>query len=272
MRQDVLDILDYWITERENVRMSKAANRPKPWTPDPILQQYKFCNVHREDDFVTQWFAGHWRAERYWDEPNFIAAIMLGRTINWPNTLSAIGFPVTWAPWETKRIMDRLMERGDKVYTGAYMITAGPTGVSKNDWVLGNAKSYFENPPKLDPTSIQKSWEIIIANRYPCVGPFIAGQVIADLKHTRHLNRAADWDNWAAVGPGSMRGLNRVHGRPITFNVRQDQGVDELRFIKRELRLDMCLQDVQNCMCELDKYMRVKLGQGKPRSGYNGRG
>jgi hypothetical protein len=31
----------------------------------------------------------------------------------------------------------------------------------------------------------------------------------------------------------------------------------------------MCMQDWQNVMCEFDKYMRVKLGQGRPRAGYN---
>jgi hypothetical protein len=270
MREDVLQALSYWIREREEIREAKAF-KPKPWTNDPILQNYKFCNVHREDDHVTKWFALNWRHPKYWDEPNFIAAIMLGRTINWPDTLSAIGFPVEWKPWEIKAVMDKMMSRGQKVYTGAYMITAGPTGVSKNDWVLGNAKSYFENPPKLDPNSIQKSWETIIGNKYPCVGPFIAGQIIADLKHTRHLRSADDWWNWAAVGPGSMRGLNRIHGRPITFKVRQEAGLAELIAVRKALDLNLCLQDVQNCLCELDKYLRVKNGEGLPRSGYNGR-
>jgi hypothetical protein len=29
-------------------------------------------------------------------------------------------------------------------------------------------------------------------------------------------------------------------------------------------------QDVQNCLCEFDKYERVRLGEGKPRSTYPG--
>ena len=270
MNEQVLADMKHWMTEREKVRIAKDARMRKPWTKDHILQMYRFCNVHREDDFVTQWFANNWRNERYWDEPNFIAAIMLGRTINWPQTLERLGFPHVWKPVEFIDIIDALMATKAKVWTGAYMITAGPTGVRKSVWVMGNAESYFRSPPKLDPTSIQKSWEIIIENNYPCVGPFIAGQIIADLKQTKHLNQADDWWDWAAVGPGSMRGLTRIYDRPLGTNIAQKVALAEMRAIKQELDLDLCLQDVQNCLCELDKYERVKLGQGKPRAGYAG--
>jgi hypothetical protein len=267
----LLDVMKYWMTEREAIRIQKDRGLPKPWTKDPILREFKFCNVRREDDAVTRWFAKNWRNDHYWPHRNFIPAIILGRTINWPDTLNAIGFPEVWNPSHCKEVMDRLQKQGRKVYTGAYMITAGPTGVSKNDWVLGNAETYFTKPPIIDSTSIQQSWENIIAAKYPCVGPFIAGQVIADLKQTDHLLDAKDWRDWAPIGPGSARGLNRLHGRPTVQGVGQTQAVKEMREVKQALdRGDLCLQDIQNCLCEFDKYMRVKTGQGKPRSSYPG--
>jgi hypothetical protein len=263
--------LKYWINEREELRHRKDAGLPRPWTTDPILQTFKFCNVRREDDRVTQWFAKNWRNEQYWDEPNFIPAIMLARTINWPMTLDKIGFPRVWDPEAIKKAMDDLQGRGNKIYTGAYMITAGPTGVKKNDWVIGNAQSYFNKPPKMYDT-LEKTWDQIIAARYPCVGPFIAGQVIADLKQTKHLKGATDWWTWAALGPGSMRGLNRLHGRPVHNSITQRQGLKEMQEARSVLGLQwLCLQDVQNCLCEFDKYIRVLNGEGKPRSGYPGR-
>jgi hypothetical protein len=270
IKPDQLEYLKYWIQEREKIRALKEAHVRKPWTKDRILQSFKFCNVHREHDRVTRWFAENWRAEKYWDEPNFIPAIMLGRTINWPDTLEVIGFPHVWQPATIIEKMNAIQASGKKVYTGAYMITAGPTGVKKNDWVIGNANSYFINPPMLDPNSIRTSWESIIHARYPCVGPFIAGQIIADLKQTKFLRDAHDWKSWAALGPGSARGLNRLFGRPLTYSLSQTQGLVEMREVQRLLETDLCLQDVQNCLCEFDKYMRVKLEQGKPRAGYAG--
>jgi len=271
MNETVLSNMAHWINERTRILKLKDAAAPKPWTTDPILQSYKFCNVRREDDRVTRWFAANWRHEKYWDDRNFVAAIMLGRTVNWPPTLERLGFPHVWDKSKFIHILDGLMANGGKVWTGAYMITAGPTGVRKSEWVCGNADSYFNNPPKLDGRSIQKSWEIITGNNYPCVGPFIAGQIIADLKHTCHLENADDWWDWAAIGPGSMRGLNRLHDRPLNTHVPQKSALAEMRAVKEELGAKLCLQDVQNCLCELDKYERVRLGQGKPRSGYNGR-
>lgn len=268
--EDQLEILKYWIKERENIRILKDAHMRKPWTKDPILQHFKFCNVHREHDRVTQWFAANWRSEKYWYHPNFVPAIMLGRTVNWPNTLEVIGFPHQWEPDIIVAKMDEIQEKGKKVYTGAYMITAGPTGVRKNEWVIGNAEYYFKKPPTLDPNSIRISWESIIQSRYPCVGPFIAGQIIADLKQTPHLRDAKDWYSWAALGPGSARGLNRLWGRPLGFSLRQEQGLKEMLIVQERIQSGLCLQDVQNCLCEFDKYSRVRSGQGKPRSGYAG--
>jgi hypothetical protein len=272
IQKEMADKLIYWIREREKVRLHKDAGHARPWTADPILQTFKFCNVRREDDRVTQWFAKNWRNEQYWEAPNFVPAIILARTINWPMTLNKIGFPHTFLPNELIAQMDEIQGNGEKVYTGAYMITAGPTGVKKNEWVIGNAQSYFDKPPKMFPT-LQETWEGIIAAKYPCVGPFIAGQVIADLKQTSKLKHARDWWTWAALGPGSMRGLNRMHGRPVHATITQKQGLKEMQEVRSVLGLqDLCLQDVQNCLCEFDKYMRVLNGEGKPRSGYPGRG
>jgi hypothetical protein len=266
-----LKVLQYWMEERQRIHDSKEAGKPRPWSTDPIFKQYKFCNVKREDDRVTQWFDANWRNHKWWDHPNFIPAIMLGRTINWPNSLEHIGFPEVWDREKVCNSLDELQSSGTKIYTGAYMITAGPPGVRKNLWVTGNADTYFKNPPALNCTSIQRSWETIIENKYPCVGAFIAGQIIADLKHTDHLNKAIDWWTWAALGPGSARGLNRLHDRPLTNLIPQNRGLYEMREVREQLgREDLCMQDIQNCLCEFDKYSRVLLGQGKPRSGYSG--
>lgn len=268
---NLLDELNYWMTERQKIHDCKESGQLKPWTEDRIFRMFKFCNVKREDDRVTQWFAHNWRNERYQDHMNFVPALMFGRTINWPATLEFIGFPYEWDKDKVCQRLDAYQSRGNKVYTGAYMITAGPPGVRKNLWVTTNADTYFGYPPKLDPTSIQRSWEAIIAGKYPCVGPFIAGQIIADLKHTKVLRDAKDWWVWASLGPGSARGLNRLHGRPLTNLIPQPKGLAEMREIRVALgRADLCLQDVQNCLCEFDKYQRVKLGQGKPRSSYEG--
>jgi len=268
---DLLRDMQHWMSERDKIRALKEGGAPKPWTKDMILRSFKFCNVRREDDKVTRWFASNWRRPELWSQRNFVPAIILGRTINWPETLEEVDFPYNWSSEEVLALLDKRQARGDKVYTGAYMITAGPTGVRKNAFVVKNAESYFFSPPKLDPLSLENSWKEL--RQYPCVGPFIAGQIIADLKQTSHLREAKDWWNWAALGPGSTRGLNRLYERSLTATTNQEQGLAEMREIASHVKnwgWLLCLQDVQNCLCEFDKYERVKFGQGKPRSSYPG--
>ena len=49
--QEELDRYCYWQVERENIRLQKEISKlPSPWTDDPILREFKFCQVFREDD------------------------------------------------------------------------------------------------------------------------------------------------------------------------------------------------------------------------------
>jgi hypothetical protein len=265
-------MMRYFILEREDIRKKKEANAPKPWTKDPILQQFKFCNVRREDDKVTRWFATNWREPKNWREPNFIAAIMLGRTINWPDTLEEIGFPKVWSKEHVYGVLESRKIRGVKVYTGAYMVTQYGSSDPKNTLVTNNADEYFRAriPPQ---NTLEDMWEVL--QTYPGMGPFMAAQVVADLKMTDVLREAEDWSSWAALGPGSTRGLNRLYDRPLNYGLRQDQGLEEMREVGEELGFHYLLdnlQDVQNCLCEFDKYLRVYTGQGLPRSRYDGYG
>ena len=105
------------------------------------------------------------------------------------------------------------------------------------------------------------------------LGSFMAAQVVADVKYAQ-LKNARDWSTFVAPGPGSKRGLNRVLGRPVDAPWRDD---DTWRAafrklheqIKPELERiglgDLHAQDLQNCLCEMDKYERARLGEGKPK-------
>jgi hypothetical protein len=120
---------------------------------------------------------------------------------------------------------------------------------------------------------LQGAWEIFRAAneaRWTGWGPFMCGQVIADLRHTRYLRDAPDVGRWAPLGPGSTRGLNRLAGRPLKQAVNQEQGLDEMLQLQAIVNErtgphvpPIELHDIQNCLCETDKYLR-----GKSRSLY----
>ena len=45
-----------FLNERHLIYLRKSRGEEYPWTPDPILQKYKFTNVFRENDRTTVWF------------------------------------------------------------------------------------------------------------------------------------------------------------------------------------------------------------------------
>jgi len=107
---------------------------------------------------------------------------------------------------------------------------------------------------------------------YDGLGSFIAAQVIGDLKYiSGPLRDTDDWNAFAASGPGSKRGLNRVLGRAPDTPWREM----DWRMVLEELadkasikKFKLHNQDLQNCLCEFDKYERARLGEGTPKQIY----
>jgi hypothetical protein len=103
----------------------------------------------------------------------------------------------------------------------------------------------------------------------------MTGQVVADLKYAEGcvLRKASDWDTWALSGPGSRRGLNRLLSKPKDTPWKETVWHERLLELQAELRKDgigIHAQDVQNNLCEFDKYLRVLHNEGRPRSLYPG--
>ena len=104
-------------------------------------------------------------------------------------------------------------------------------------------------------------------------GKFMAYQAVVDMRFTRLLEGAADVQTWAAAGPGTIRGLNRLYGRDIDCVLSQEQALSEMRTIYKiaeaETGVKMDFSDVPNILCEIDKYLRVRSDEGKMRALYH---
>ncbi len=280
--------LFYWVREREKIRWHKNNNLPMDnsddgqpyWTDDPILRAYRFCNVRREDDRVTVWVRQHIR-EPYADHPYLWLMLCIARQINWPDTLEDLIFNGAWPdrdifdPREMTIVLNRRKDRGDKVYTGAYMISAPATkGQDKQAYiaetVIGDLWKRRDTFARWDGATLQRTHERI--TRSNGWGQFMAYQAVVDMRFTALLDNAEDRLTWAAAGPGTIRGLNRLHGRKVDAALSQGQALSEMRAIykvvQQETDVAMDFSDVPNILCETDKYLRVKNGEGKPRALY----
>lgn len=291
-----------YVLERQRIYLKKKRGEPKPWTRDKILQRYKFCNVYREQDTVTRWISTNIRRP-YQDDPNLWFMLCAARQLNWPDTLQELMDAGAWPTQRreynavdmTKVLLAR-KARGDKVYTGAYMISGQrgrkEGGDGSKPWMtchlvlqpLWRDRDLFGLGLQQRPTLATVHAALV---QYRGWGDFLAAQVVADLKHTRYLRKAADWYTWAVLGPGSTRGLNRLYPQrkrstrrsPLKAPWPVEEAEIALRAVRTTLSTalvqaklgpPLCAQDTQNCLCEYDKYRRVELGEGRPRALYDG--
>lgn len=274
---------------REHIRRAKDSGAPRAtWSTDPILTTYRFCNVRREDDRGTIWIRKNIR-EPYADHPYLWLMLCIARQINWPDTLAELigtnAWPDqngNWSHHDMIHIMNDRMKRDLKVFTGAYMISAPATkGADKATYIatrvigdLWSSRNTLSRLFRMRPTMQQVHKNL---TQFKGWGPFMAYQAIVDMRFTQLLCNANDRDTWAAAGPGTIRGLNRINGRPFKQALSQTQACDEMRVIYRDVQritgVAMDFSDVPNVLCETDKMIRTQLGEGTPRSLYvEGRG
>jgi hypothetical protein len=125
--------------------------------------------------------------------------------------------------------------------------------------------------------SIEQTCEVL--QLVPTIGPFIAYEIACDLRYTRILADCTDSNTWANPGPGAKRGIHRLltgsfkstGARPDYLAVMRDllkrsrgRGALGKDVLACEWPFEM--REIEHSLCEFDKYMRVKMGEGRPRS------
>jgi 5-hmdU DNA kinase-like protein len=277
-----IEHLLYWIQAREAMRLAKESGRPPPWSPDPILRKFRFCNARREHDAVTRWIATNWIAPHA-DDPDLWHAIALARLCNHPPSLASIGYPI---PWPERRehylqTMAALKVNGENCYDPAYRPPVSPDGIPTAEYhavhildPLWELRDHLR--PRVGDTLRDFVYRLQRARKLAGWGCFICGQIAADLKHAEPLKSASDWHTFAVSGPGSRRGLNRICGKPTNYNWSETEWFAALTKLREaitpRLEFELDAMNLQNSLCEVDKYLREKLGEGHPKQIYKPRG
>ena len=264
-----------FIAARERHRVAKQAGRAVS-KPDPIISKYRFCNVRRNDDRVTKWIHEHY-LEKWRSEPRLWFALIVARLFNLPGTLSCIEkFVLPFKPESMREYLHERAERGNN-FNAAYIVSTAGVKINKIDYVVDSIlfPSWVQREEVAEFIADHETLNAVHQRlmELPGLASFMAAQVVADLKYA-NPDKWYDFYTFAASGPGSKRGLNRVLGRPI--DARMGEGLfreelAELRERTQRLLPSMGLitaQDIQNCLCEYDKYERARTGEGRPKQLY----
>ncbi len=274
----------FWTaSERENMKLRRGTGSPPPWTSDPMLSQWRFCNVHRADDRVSKWIIENlyapWARPLQWSPVQILRNAVAARWINKIETLQLIRPYLENNDIQGARM---LLNATPGPHFGAAYIIQSPTGLSKVDGIMQCIQRVWDKIWQLE--DICKGNRLEPAHvwlmQFPHMGPFMAYQVVCDLAYTHLLGLAEDRMTWTCAGPGATRGLGWIaHDDPAAFNYngQRDQVImkaqmAELLDRSRDPRLwppgwtpwELCT--VQHWSCEYDKYRRGLAGQKLKRT------
>jgi hypothetical protein len=278
---ETLTLLEHWIMERERIRVQHAKALPRPWTTDPVLARYRFCNVVRMDDRVSRWLFDRWYA-RTAPPATLLVQATIGRLINEPATLAHVTPPR--APYSTtdvrnleRFLLDRMAATAGPVYTSAYLVIGSDFAGDKGGKaagiprIVGRVSEAAHAIVQGSPTMEDMHGRLMRING---LGSFLAGQIVADMRHLLPDACSPDRYTWAPIGPGSRRGMNRLMGVDKDTSLTQAEFLPLLRVLRDLLRVPPALKrrieamDLQNCLCEFDKYCRAVHDNHRPRRLY----
>ena len=277
-REEVYNLYWYFACERQNIFWKKLKGEEPPWTDDPILQEYKFCNSYRVNDRVSQYLLKNviYNGKKYSDK-DMLFRIILFKLFNKESTWELLLKKFdditlkTFNMKEYSKTLENAISNGEKIYNDAYISCAnkafGYDRKHDNHLALINKifivdKSYRKIK---NAKTMEEAFNII--RSYPLIGNFMAYQLVTDINYSEVVNWSED--EFTVAGPGSERGIKKCFidkGKMSNEDIIRYMYENQEKEFKR-LNLDfkpignrkLQLIDCQNIFCELDKYCRQAI-------------
>ena len=273
-RQKVYDLYWYFAYERQNIFIKKLNGEEPPWTEDPILQEYKFCNSYRVNDRVSQFLLKNviYNDNNYSKE-DMLFRIILFKLFNkedtWLLLLNEFG-DITLKNFEISKysmVLEKAMQNGIAIYNDAYISCANKAfnydRKHDNHLALLNKMFKVDNIQNkiLNCKKMEEAFNIL--KDYPLIGNFMAYQLVTDINYSDIV----DWkeNEFTVAGPGSLRGIKKCFidkGNMSNEDIikymynHQDEEFKRLKLdFKKIGNRELQLIDCQNIFCELDKYL-----------------
>ncbi len=265
--------------KRYQILLNRRAGMKPPWTDDPVLREWSFCNILREDDKVTIWFRENIR-EPLRNDPSVLFATIAFR---WFNSIEAGEVLKPWLlenKWPIgalKTLLEEQRAQRGKIVTGAYIIKTPPK-LSKIDALLSLILKVREKQQELifelirPHCTLEQAWDQIRQLSY--MGDFTSYEVVTDLRHTFFLENASDINLWANPGPGCAAGLGELFfNNRFKFNRHNKEDREYMIELMRDL---LCcskytqywpkewprweLREVEHTSCEIFKMLKARTG------------
>ena len=268
----------YWLfaSRRQAAFERRLEGGAGPWTDDAILQTYKFCNVFRALDRVTQFLIANVAyGEDSGDSADLAFQIVAFRTFSNIATWRTLRQELIRSPriddlrsGAFERALEVAKLRHGGLYTGAFILCATKAyGFDqKHRSHVGLFKHMFVEE-RLDRKLFGANGleQVVQAfQAFPLMGPFMAYQTAIDLNYSELTNFSEN--DYTQAGPGALRGLKKAFedlgdyspSDAILWMVENQQlEFERLGFPFHGLfSRPLHSIDCQGLFCELDKYCR----------------
>lgn len=267
----------YWkfAAERQNIFFKRFNDVSYPWTKDKILGQYKFTNVYRATDRVSQYliksviYKGSQKPEEIFFR--LILFKIFNRISTWEFLESELG-EISFKDYSFKRydkLLSHKLEHKLPIYSAAYIMASGRStfGYERKHQ---NHLRLIENmikekvPHKLRHSkSMSDAYDLL--HSYPTIGDFLAYQYVTDINYSTLTNFSEM--EFVKAGPGAKDGIAKCFKDFGDYSfediIRLMADNQEMEFEKMGLDFqnlwgrNLQLIDCQNIFCEVDKYSRV---------------
>jgi hypothetical protein len=278
-RQRVYDLYWYFASERQAAFERRVSGEQQPWTKDPILQEFKFCNVYRSADRVSQYMI---REVCYHDESStpedrlfqIVAFRTFSKIETWMTVRDFLGRYPTLDDLTDESFtkgLDHAKRCHGGLYTGAFILCA--TNAYGQAFKHLNHVELFRHmflhdqlgDRLLSADSLREVYKLL--HDYPLMGDFMSYQTTIDLNYSDLINFSEN--EFTKAGPGALRGIMKVFeslGDYTPTDVilwmvdRQEEEFERLglRFGGLWGR-PLHAIDCQGLFCETDKYCREAM-------------
>jgi alpha-glutamyl/putrescinyl thymine pyrophosphorylase clade 1 len=272
----------YWTfaSRRQAAFEARLAGQRWPWSEDWILRTYKFCNVYRAADRVSQYLIRDvaYKVDMRITSSDRLFQIVAFRTFSKIKTWEALAQQLDGAPrlehlrnGEFESALNVAKSENGGLYTGAFILCAnkvfGFNEKHRNHVAL--FKHMFLEDDCAEKLLNASSLEAVVRTLegYPLIGPFMAYQIAIDLNYSDLL--PFDENDYTQAGPGALRGLKKAFvslgdyspADAILWMVERQNtefqrlGLPFNGLFGRQLHGIDC----QGLFCELDKYCREAM-------------
>lgn len=276
-RPGVYDLYWKFTAERQKIFERRATGTAGPWTTDPILKTYKFCNVFRAADRVSQYLIREVCYPGSQPSPDadlafqIVAFRTFSNTATWDQLVSHLGRRPdleSLADGSFENALTEIKRSAGRLYTGAFILCA-TDAYGRSTKHLNHVEllkdMFLEHDLASDvagATSLQQVYSLL--HSYPLMGDFMSYQVAIDFNYSALTD--FDENDFTMPGPGALRGIKKVFEDTNGLSPQQvimwmvDHQQDEfdrlgLQFHGLEGRAIHAI-DAQNLFCETDKYCR----------------